>query len=81
MKEVAPTYEEFYNAVKKYFWSGWKSLPEKEVDDYLQSEEAQEEIRCRYNEKLNKFKKGIISRKVFMIGGASAVGYCLELMY
>ena len=72
MKEVAPTYEEFYNAVKKYFWSGWKSLPEKEVDDYLQSEEAQEEIRC---------KKGIISRKVFMIGGASAVGYCLELMY
>ena len=81
MKEVAPAYEEFYNAVKKYFWSGWKKLSEKEVDDYLHSEEAQEEIKYRYNEKLNKFKKGIISRKVFMIGGASAVGYCLELMY
>ena len=81
MKEVAPTYEEFYNVVKKDFWKAWANLPESEVDDYLQSEEAQEEIKYKYNEKLNKFKKGIISRKVFMIGGASAVGYCLELMY
>lgn len=79
MKEVAPTYEEFYNAVKKYFWSGWKSLSEKEVDDYLHSEE--EKIRRDYQTNLNEFNKGEISRKVFMIGGASAVGYCLELMY
>ena len=39
MKEVAPTYEEFYKEVKKYFWSGWKKLSEKEVDEYLHSEE------------------------------------------
>ena len=79
MKEVAPTYEEFYNAVKKYFWSGWKKLSEKEVDDYLQSEEGK--IRRDYQTNLDKFNKGEIDRKVFMIGGASAVGYCLELMY
>ena len=69
MKEVAPTYEEFYKEVKKYFWSGWKKLSEKEVDDYL------------YQMNLNEFNKGEINRKVFMIGGASAVGYCLEMMY
>lgn len=79
MKEVAPTYEEFYNAVKKYFWSGWKKLSEKEVDDYLQSEEGK--IRRDYQTNLDKFNKGEIDRKTFMIGGASAVGYCLELMY
>ena len=79
MKEVAPTYEEFYNAVKKYFWSGWKSLSEKEVDDYLKSEEVK--IRRDYQTNLDEFNKGIINRKTFMIGGASAVGYCLELLY
>ena len=79
MKEVAPTYEEFYNAVKKYFWSGWKKLSEKEVDDYLHSEEGK--IRRDYQTNLDKFNKGEIDRKVFMIGGASAVGYCLELIY
>ena len=78
-KEVAPTYEEFYNAVKKYFWSGWDNLSEKEVDDYLHSEE--EKIRRDYQMNLNEFNKGEINRKVFMIGGASAVGYCLEMMY
>ena len=78
-KEVAPTYEEFYNVVKKDFWKAWANLPESEVDDYLQSEEAQEEIKYRYNEKLNKFKKGLISRKTFML--ACGVGHCLSLMY
>ena len=79
MKEVAPTYEEFYKEVKKYFWSGWKKLSEKEVDEYLHSEE--EKIRRDYQMNLNEFNKGEINRKVFMIGGARAVGYCLELMY
>ena len=50
MKEVAPTYEEFYKEVKEDFWKAWANLPESEVDDYLQSEEAQEEIKYRYNE-------------------------------
>lgn len=79
MKEVAPTYEEFYEKVKYYFWDGWKSLSEQEVDEYLHSEE--EKIRRDYQSNLRKFNNGEIDRKTFMIGGASSVGYCLELMY
>lgn len=79
MKEVAPTYEEFYKEVKKEFWSGWKKLSEKEVDDYLHSEE--EEIRHDYQSYLRRFNKGEIDRKTFMIGGASSVAYCLQLLY
>ena len=79
MKEGAPTYEEFYKEVKEGFRFWWKSLSEKEVDDYLHSEE--EKIRRDYQTYLNEFNKGEIDRKTFMIGGASSVAYCLQMMY
>ena len=79
MKEVAPTYEEFYKEVKKEFWGDWDNLSEKEVDDYLQSEEGK--IRRDYQTNLDKFNKCEIDRKTFMIGGASSVAYCLQLLY
>ena len=79
MKEVAPTYEEFYKEVKEGFCFWWKGLSEKEVDDYLKSEERK--IRRDYQTNLDKFNKGEIDRKTFMIGGASSVAYCLQLLY
>lgn len=79
MKEVAPTYEEFYKEVKKEFWNDWDNLSEKEVDDYLHSEE--EKIHRDYQSYLRRFNKGEIDRKTFMIGGVGAVGNCLILMY
>ena len=39
MQEKAPTYEEFYNEVKKGFWYYYDGLTEKEVDEYSKSEE------------------------------------------
>ena len=78
-KEVAPTYEEFYKEVKEGFRFWCDNLSEKEVDDYLHSEE--EKIRRDYQTNLNEFNKGEIDRKTFMIGGASSVAYCLQLMY
>lgn len=79
MKEVAPTYEEFYKEVKKEFWGDWDNLSEKEVDDYLHSEEKK--IHRDYQSYLRRFNKGEIDRKTFMIGGASSVAYCLQLLY
>lgn len=79
MKEVAPTYEEFYKEVKKEFWGDWDNLSEKEVDDYLHSEE--EKIHRDYQSYLRRFNKGEIDRRTFMIGGVGAVGNCLILMY
>ena len=78
-KEVAPTYEEFYKEVKEGFRFWWDNLSEKEVDDYLHSEE--EKIRRDYQSYLRRFNKGEIDRKTCMIGGASSVAYCLQLMY
>lgn len=37
MQEKVPTYEEFYNEVKKGFWYYYDGLTEKEVDEYSKS--------------------------------------------
>ncbi len=79
MKETAPTYEEFYNQVKEYFWDGQVRLTEKEVDEYLKSEEKK--IKEDYQSYLNRFNNGEITRTKFLWGCAGAVGNCLDLMY
>lgn len=79
-QEKAPTYEEFFQAVKKSFWGGWRSLSEEEVDRYLATEEAQSELK-RYSGYLARFNAGEITRNVFMVGGVSSVANCLILLY
>ena len=79
--EKTPTLEEFTKAVKESFWSGWASLSEKEVDEYINGEEAQSEITGRYAEAKRDFENGKITRNVFMVGCVSSVAYCLEMMY
>lgn len=79
--EKTPTLEEFTKAVKESFWKGWTSLSEKEVDEYINGEEAQEEITGRYSEAKEKYERGEITRTVFMVGCVSSVAYCLEMMY
>lgn len=79
--EKTPTLDEFTEAVKKSFWKGWTTLSEKEVDEYINGEEAQTEITGRYAEAKRDFEKGEITRNVFMVGCVSAVAYCLEMMY
>ena len=76
---VKPTYDEFYNEVKRYFWLMWPRLPEEEVDRYLKEEE--EHIKEKYYTLSKRLEYGEINTEVFMIGGASSIANCLQLMY
>lgn len=80
-KNEAPTKEEFLAEVKKGFQGMWPNLEEKEVDAYLSSDEAKELIDNRYNQNLEEFRNGEITRLQFLVGGASSAGYCLSMMY
>jgi hypothetical protein len=76
-----PTYEEFEKAVTYYFKDGWKTLSDEQVMEYIKSEEAQEAIREKYADDVSAYESGKITRRQFMVGGASAVGNCLVYMY
>lgn len=76
-----PTLEEFTTAVKEYFQVGWWSLSAEQVDDYIHGEEAQELITNRYNEAIEKYNSGKITKQQFLTGIASSAGNCLIYMY
>ena len=75
------TIEEFTNAVKKYFRTGWRNLSDEQVDEYIYGEEAQDLIINRYNEALEKYNSGKITKLQFLVGVASSAGNCLIYMY
>ncbi len=75
------TIEEFTNAVKEYFRIGWRKLSDEQVDEYIYGEEAQELIINRYNEALEKYNSGKITKLQFLVGVASSAGNCLIYMY
>lgn len=76
-----PSLKEFTKAVKEYFQVGWWNLSAEQVDEYINGEEAQEQIISRYNEAVEKYKNGEITERQFMVGIASSVGNCLIYMY
>lgn len=53
----------------------------KDVDEYLQGEEAQEEIRTRYESYLNKFNEGRLAKVDLKKGCVSSVSNCLYYMF
>ena len=75
------TIEEFTNAVKEYFRTGWQNLSDEQVDEYIYGEEAQELIINRYNEAVNEYNSGKITKQQLLIGAASSAGNCLIYMY
>lgn len=79
--EISYMRKDFDEEVKKVFWECWPSLSEQEVDEYLKSEEAQKVITEEWEMSLRDFNAGKITRKQVVIGGGSAAGSCLEMMY
>ena len=76
-----PSLEEFTNAVKEYFQVGWWSLSAEQVDNYIRSEEAQEQILDQYNQSKKKYESGKTTREQILVGTASSIGNCLVYMY
>ncbi len=81
MDKKIPSYEEFRACVKEHFKQFWSNLSDAEVEKYLSSEEAVQEIRREYNEAVADMKAGKITEKNFLIGYAGGVGTCLAYMY
>ena len=81
MADKIPAYQEYEDAVKKCFWKYWSSLSREEVDEYIRSEEAQNEIKSQYDSDIKAYKKGEIPLSVIMQGGVGGTAYCLSLMY
>ena len=75
------TIEDFTSAVKEHFKTGWWNLSDEQVDEYINGEEAQEEITNRYNEAVKRYKNGELTKEQFLVGVASSVGNCLIYMY
>ncbi len=76
-----PTFEEFKNLVKEHFRWYYKNLSEKEIDEYINSEDSMQVIQSEYNRHVKQFKRGEITEEVFRIGCVSAVGHCLYMLY
>ena len=83
---TAPTLEEFKEAVFKLF------APIAECTykarhggftpaEYMETEEAETEIKNRYKTCLDEFNRGEITRRIFLEGAAASVANCLSLMY
>lgn len=81
-KQIIPTLEQYTEAVKISFKESMPNLSDSEVDDYIyHDEEAQQEIRTRYQQDVNALKSGEITLDVFNSGAVSSVAYCLSWLY
>ena len=76
-----PTFEEFREKVTEGFAERMKHLSEAEVDEYMQSEEALEEVHDAYSYSSGMYKGGKINRTIFLNGGVASCAHCLSLMY
>ena len=80
-KKKVPTLAEYTAEVKKHFKANWPNLSDQEIDDYLTSEEAVGVIKSHFTEEKAAFESGNLTQQEFLVGGASAVSYCLAMMY
>ena len=75
------TFEEYTKEIKQHFSDLSRTLSQKEVDDYFNTDEVKDMIVEQFEEDYNKLKSGEIIQNVFDIGCTSSVAYCLFYMY
>lgn len=80
-KKPTPTYEEFREAVKKWLVPMLKNVDEADIDDYLTTVDAAEELRTRYDAETKAYEAGEITYEVLMGGVVGSVGNCLYMLY
>ena len=81
MKIGKPSYEEFAQLVKDHFAKTMTSLSKEQVEDYLNSEEAQGVIKEQYIHCEKRLERGEITESVFRQGGVYAASNCLDMLY
>lgn len=80
-KNPTPTYEEFREAVKKWLVPMLKNVDEEDIEEYLTTGDAEEELRARYDEETKAYEAGEITYEVLMGGVVGSVGNCLYMLY
>ncbi len=76
-----PTFEEFKELVRKMLSECLKNLSEKEIDEYINSEESMHVIQSEYNMSVKQYKNGEITETIFRNGSVGAVVSCLDMLY
>ncbi len=75
------TLGDYTKEIKQHFSDISRTLSQKEVDEYFNTDEVKDMIAERFEEDYNKLKSGEIIQNVFDVGCTSSVAYCLFLMY
>ena len=76
-----PDFETYRDLVMEGTKQRLRVFDPKEVDEYLHGEEAQEEIRTRYNDDLEDFNEGRLAKVDLRDGCIPSVAHCLSLMF
>lgn len=83
--ELAPTFEEFRDAIEERLVPMISSLRKTEdimtAHEYIESEEGDSVVREHYELNLRRFNSGKLSRSIFMGDGVSGAAICLSMMY
>ena len=66
--------------VRKVYDRNLLAFTEERKDGYFNDKEAQKYLESCYKTDMEMYKKGEITKRQFLEGGANAVGYCLALM-
>lgn len=77
-KQKTPTYEEFYEAIKKHFKHRWPQLDDDEVERYLNEDDY---ISQQYDKYKAKYESGEVTYRHFMEGHVGTIAYQLEMEY
>ena len=74
------SFEQFSKEVRKHYDSMLRGFTKERRNSYFEGEEAQSYLKSEYEKNLAEFKKGEITEKEFLGGGASSTGFCLSYM-
>lgn len=77
--EKAPTYEEFYAAVRSHLKGSLKYLSDDEIDEYINEED--DYIPYMYDKTKKKFENGEIGIGQFRQGIPATIGYEMAMSY
>ena len=76
-----PTFEEYRETVKERLRLLLKNLSEPELEKYLKTEDAIDEIKIQYEQDRRRYSAGEISHEAFTKSGAATVAQNLFMLY
>ncbi len=76
-----PSFEEYFDTVKESLRHLLTNLSDAELERYIRTEDAIEDIKTQYEEDKRRYVAGEISYPAFTESGAGTVAYNLFMLY